>query len=277
VNYYRRFPGDYQRDTSHLSLAEHGAYTVLLDHYYALEQPLPGEMEALYRLCRAMTKEEQAAVRRVADGYFPINGDGHRHNRRADQEIVLTEGRRQTARDNGFGGGRPAGSGSKNKSTGLSKENPSGNPVGSCVGSEVESSPDSRLQTPTKNRQRQGKTGTSASSTHEPAWLSDFKLTYPPRSGDANWAGAARAGNARVREGHTVTEFLEGARRYAQFCRATDRIGTQFVQQPATFLGPRKGFLELWVLKTKTDARADSNLNEAAEFMRRTEPTDADR
>ena len=88
MNYYRRFMGDYLRDTAGLSLAEHGAYTVLLDTYYATMRPLPASLDALYRLCRAMTKPEQLAVALVAETYFPIAADGLRHNKRADEEIA---------------------------------------------------------------------------------------------------------------------------------------------------------------------------------------------
>ena len=92
MNYYRRYVGDYMRDTADLSLAEHGAYTVLLDHYYATEQPLPGDFMAVCRICRAMTPEEQAAVRVVADRFFPVADDGMRHNVRADEEIGIAQG-----------------------------------------------------------------------------------------------------------------------------------------------------------------------------------------
>ena len=33
--WYSFYPGDYGRDTGHLSLIEHGAYRTLMDHYYA--------------------------------------------------------------------------------------------------------------------------------------------------------------------------------------------------------------------------------------------------
>jgi uncharacterized protein YdaU (DUF1376 family) len=88
MNYYPRYPGDYMRDTGHLSLVEHGAYTVLLDHYYAKAGPLPASLEALVRLCRAMTDQEQAAVKTVTEEFFPLSNDGLRHNARADAEIA---------------------------------------------------------------------------------------------------------------------------------------------------------------------------------------------
>jgi uncharacterized protein YdaU (DUF1376 family) len=87
MDYYKRYMGDYQRDTGHLSLAAHGAFTLLLDHYYSIRKPLPASLEDLYRLCRAMTRPEQSAVRTVAEDFFPVGQDGLRHNSRADREI----------------------------------------------------------------------------------------------------------------------------------------------------------------------------------------------
>lgn len=107
MNYYRRFPGDYQRDTGLLSLAEHGAYGVLMDHYYSVEAPLPAALLDLYRVARAMTEDEQRAVASVADKFFPVGGDGKRHNKRCDEEIQFTRTRSETARNNGKNGGRP--------------------------------------------------------------------------------------------------------------------------------------------------------------------------
>ena len=107
MNYYRRYVGDYMRDTADLSLAEHGAYTVLLDHYYATEKPLPADFAAVCRICRAMTPEEQAAVRVVADRFFPVTDDGLRHNARADEEIGLASKVIDAAKANGKLGGRP--------------------------------------------------------------------------------------------------------------------------------------------------------------------------
>ena len=73
MNYYERYCGDYQRDTAHLSLAEHGAYTMLLDTYFSVEKPLPKDLSSLYRVCRAMTRLEQHAVKVVADQFFPVS------------------------------------------------------------------------------------------------------------------------------------------------------------------------------------------------------------
>lgn len=109
MNYYERYCGDYQRDTAHLSLAEHGAYTMLLDTYFSVEKPLPEDISSLYRVCRAMTRLEQQAVKSVAEQFFPVSGgDGLRHNRRADREIAKARPKIEAARINGRKGGRPA-------------------------------------------------------------------------------------------------------------------------------------------------------------------------
>lgn len=83
--------GDYASKTADLSLAEHGAYNLLLDTCYSTEKPLPAAYEALYRLCRAMSKDEQTAVRSVADRFFPLGSDNLRSNPRATDEIAKAQ------------------------------------------------------------------------------------------------------------------------------------------------------------------------------------------
>ena len=107
MNFYKRFMSDYARKTARLTLAQHGAYTLLLDEVYTTEQPLPGDVNELYRICRAMTKDEQSAVRIVADLYFPVSEDGVRHNPRASVELTLAAPAMEAARLNGSKGGRP--------------------------------------------------------------------------------------------------------------------------------------------------------------------------
>lgn len=81
----------------------------------------------------------------------------------------------------------------------------------------------------------------------EPDWWQHFRARYPNRAGDPNWRGALKAANARIDEGHCELEFIDGAERYAKFCEVAGKIGTEFVQQASTFLGPRKPFLLPWL------------------------------
>lgn len=98
-SWYARYPRDYGEKTAHLSLAEHGAYTLLLDHYMtsggAIAIGIANAMQAAsvcYRICRAQSDDERAAVDAVVRQYFTIENDGYLHNKRADIEL----GKRKT-------------------------------------------------------------------------------------------------------------------------------------------------------------------------------------
>lgn len=80
----------------------------------------------------------------------------------------------------------------------------------------------------------------------------EFKSVYPKRDGDQKWRDAEKACKARIREGHSWAEIIEGAKRYDAWCKSTDKAGTGFVKQAATFVGPGKPFLEPWSSPTPT-------------------------
>lgn len=106
----------------------------------------------------------------------------------------------------------------------------------------------------------------------DPPEFLKFKATYPHRAGSQPWPRALQAITARLREGHSWNEILDGTARYAEFCLATGKVGTEHVQQASRFCGPGKEFLSPWSLpSTKADIRLSSNLSAAEEFMRRTE------
>lgn len=108
MNYVELYPGDYMRDTADLSLVEHGAYLLLLLHYYSTETAIPSDNPTLFRIARAMSDDEKAAVSKVAERFFPVmSSDGLRHNVRADEEIAKARARIDSARENGKRGGRP--------------------------------------------------------------------------------------------------------------------------------------------------------------------------
>ena len=113
MNYYERHLGDYARDTGHLSILEHGAYTLLLDRYYGTEQGIPADQA--HRIARARTKDEKAAVDVVLAEFFQLV-DGVWINRRAEEEIAKAHVKINAAKENGKKGGRPKG---KQKPSGL--------------------------------------------------------------------------------------------------------------------------------------------------------------
>jgi uncharacterized protein YdaU (DUF1376 family) len=84
--YFPFYTGDYYRDTRHLSMLQHGAYRQLLDHCWDQKGPIPLDAEKCYRICGAVSKEEQEAVRGVISEFFVRMEDGH-YNKRVQQEI----------------------------------------------------------------------------------------------------------------------------------------------------------------------------------------------
>lgn len=135
MNFYPRFPGDYLRKTMHLSMLEDGAYTRLLDWYYANDRAIPHERR--YAVARASTSAERAAVDAVIGEFFVLI-DGQHHNERADVEIEAGRKRIDAAKANGKKGGRKP------------KANPAGNPVGSDPQypepKQIESSPSPQIE-----------------------------------------------------------------------------------------------------------------------------------
>lgn len=84
MNYYTRHVGDYTKDTAHLSMLEHGAYNLLLDRYYATEEGIPNEQR--YRVARARSEDEKAAVDAVLSEFFELVND--RWNQKRCEEVL---------------------------------------------------------------------------------------------------------------------------------------------------------------------------------------------
>lgn len=76
--------------------------------------------------------------------------------------------------------------------------------------------------------------------------LAELKAVYPKRAGSQPWKRAMKAANARMKGGATWTEILDGVRRYAEYCRVTDKIGSEYVMMASTFCGPDEHFKQPW-------------------------------
>jgi len=116
LNYYRRFPGDYARDTQHLDTEEHRLYTLLLDVLYATEKCLPLDQNRLFEICKVKGPISCEKVLAIVEQFFFRRKNGY-SNRRFEKELKLTKSRIKAAKENGKSGGRP--------------HKPRGNPVGS--------------------------------------------------------------------------------------------------------------------------------------------------
>lgn len=78
--------GDYLKDTGHLSAAEHGAYLLLIGHYWTTGAPLQDNEEAIRRIARMLPKEWKAS-RETIRAFFQIDGGLWRH-KRIDAEMA---------------------------------------------------------------------------------------------------------------------------------------------------------------------------------------------
>lgn len=80
----------------------------------------------------------------------------------------------------------------------------------------------------------------------EPVEFVELQSLYPRRAGSQRWPDALKAIHARLAEGSTWHEILNGARRYAEFIRAIGKERTEFVLQAATFCGKGREYQNLW-------------------------------
>ena len=97
LQYYRFFPGDYARDTRHLSMMQQGAYRLLIDEYM-VHGPLPNDLQRLYRICSAFSAEERSAIEFVLSEFFQLDGPCWRHHR-CDREIEWQMERSKSAKE----------------------------------------------------------------------------------------------------------------------------------------------------------------------------------
>lgn len=104
MNYYKRHVGDYAKKAGHLSIVEHGIYTLLLDAYYDREQG-PTRAEAV-RWSRARTDDEMAALDAVLADFFTFDGERYVQSR-VEEEFAKASAQATANAANGKRGGRP--------------------------------------------------------------------------------------------------------------------------------------------------------------------------
>ena len=86
MHYYQHNISDYRADTGHLTLLEHGCYHQLLDQYYLNEEPLPLDIEKIFRLLTTRTQDEKDAIKNVLKDFF-VETEAGFIQRRCDNEI----------------------------------------------------------------------------------------------------------------------------------------------------------------------------------------------
>lgn len=112
----------------------------------------------------------------------------------------------------------------------------------------------------------------------DPPEFETIRSVYPKRGGSQPWSRALKAARARVAEGATWQQLIEGTTRYAEFVAATGKTGTEYVLQAATFFGPDRRYAETWAAPhTKSEARQDRNLTVSQQWLEQEQRRDAER
>ena len=268
MNFYKRFIGDYRSKTARLTPLEHGVYNILLDEHYATEGPLPREKTELFQIVGARTPADEAAVDKILTRYW-IEAKSGWTNARAMEEMAAF--REKSTKASGAAHKRWASERDANASAGASPTHVERTCNARSRDSQSQT-PDTRHQSQKLEPQPEKKDPSARLPTRPdtPFAFEMFKLAYPKRSGAQPWSRAMKAANARIKDGTQFIAMVYGAKRYAAFCDATGKTGTEYVMQAATFLGPEQHYLEPWASPpSKSETLELKNRQHAVDFLER--------
>ena len=89
--------GDYLKDTGHLSTLEHGAYLLLIGHYWSSGAPLPDDDGQLRRIAKVESAAKWKKLRVVIAPLFKVGGGVWRHGR-VDKELATASDKSSKAK-----------------------------------------------------------------------------------------------------------------------------------------------------------------------------------
>ena len=69
-------------------------------------------------------------------------------------------------------------------------------------------------------------------------FLDQIKAIYPSRSGGQGWPNTRKAIMRHVKNGTSFEDIIAGTKKYAAWCDATGKTGTELVKMAQTFFGP---------------------------------------
>lgn len=87
--------GDWLKDTSHLSQGQHGAYFLLIVHYWQ-HGALRADSKQCYRIAMAFTAEERDNVDFVLSEFFKLT-NGNLIQKRVEKELALALEKKEKA------------------------------------------------------------------------------------------------------------------------------------------------------------------------------------
>lgn len=110
--------GDYLRDTMHLRAEAHGAYLLLIGHYWTSGAPLPDDDEHLAAVAR-LDRRDWLRHRTTIQRFFHIENGAWRH-KRIDAELLrareLSEARQRAGKSGGKSAANTRANGKQNAS-----------------------------------------------------------------------------------------------------------------------------------------------------------------
>ena len=100
------FWGDYRKNTSDLSAAQHGAYLLLIGHYWTTGRPLADDDAKLWRIAAADSRAHWLKLRAALAPFFEV-ADGVWRHARIEHELDRARRFIDKQSQNGKRGGRP--------------------------------------------------------------------------------------------------------------------------------------------------------------------------
>lgn len=203
-------------------MLEHGAYTLLLDHYYATGKPIEVSNASLmpdhsrvYRLCSAATKEEKEAVDAVLEMFFQLTDQGYIN---AKASAVIEQQR--AAHERRVNAGRKGGKNSSSNAKAMPQQSPR----------KPEPEPDISLS---KDKESSGKPDTLPST----LCMNDGRFLSPDQFCQELWELYPSVGRGKghkgkfcdyikkaLKKGIKHEEIKRGVTRYAEYCESTGEL-----------------------------------------------------
>lgn len=218
------YVGDYLADTRHLSTLEHGAYILMIMHYWQTGA-LPTEEARLARIA-GLTADEWEGSRETLAALFD---DGWKHKR---IEFELTEAARIS--EAGRRGGLASGKARKNKGFEGSLNDRSNDRA--TIGQALPSPSQSHKKERTDSRAVADATRPGGDEKFEEFWQ-----VYPSRGQAANPKKPARDRfNRLIKSGCDPGAIIAGAHRYREAEQRRGTLGTDKIAQAITWLNQER-------------------------------------
>lgn len=96
------------------------------------------------------------------------------------------------------------------------------------------------------NNKTENKTENKTNTTSVDLLFERFWRDYPKRAGNNPRRKAEQAWSARLEEKCDPESILAGEQRYIAFLKATGKVGTEYVMQASTFVGPNRCWEQAW-------------------------------